>query len=119
MALPDTTDFGVSRGRGGNFRPLVIKGLGAPRIEVIAGDQIASIGLAVFKALKSGQGVLMSPTRDQGAISVILYGPGDPQQTYAGSAEEFKDALEAVCERSEAEMKRGTPTALKPRQNGS
>jgi hypothetical protein len=119
MALPDTPDPRMSRGRGGNFRPLVIRGLGAPRIQEIAGRQGAAIGEAIIQALLSGQGVLFSPTRDQGAISVILYGPGDPQQTYAASETELKEALEAIRERSAAEMQRGTRVPPNGRQNGS
>lgn len=114
MSASDTPSMG-NRGRGGNFRPLVIKGLGEPRIDVILGEHLLEIGKAIALALNSGQGVLMSPTRDLGAISVILYGPGDPQQTYAANAEEFRDALEAIKERSAAEMKRGTVRPLNGR----
>jgi hypothetical protein len=118
MSATDTPPTGT-RGRGGNFRPLVIRGLGVPRIHEICVKQQLAIGQAVFSALESGQGVLFSPTRDLGAISVILYGPGDPQQTYAGSEAELEEALQAIQDRSAAQMKRGTPTPLNGRQNGS
>ena len=115
MATTDTSSLG-DRGRGGNFRPLVIRDTGVSRIPDIAKNSLAEIGDAVYAALQSGQGVLFSPTRDQGAISVILYGPGDPQQTYAGNQGEFIEALEAIQARSEAEMKRGTARPLNGRQ---
>ena len=119
MALPDTSDSTLSRGRGGNFRPLVIRGLGESRIKAIALNCKVELGEAVYAALESGQGILFSPTRDQGAISVILYGPGDPQQTYASSQAELEEALKAVRERSEAELKRGTAPLTNGRQGRS
>jgi hypothetical protein len=118
MSATDTPPTG-NRGRGGNFRPLVIRGLGEPRIQAIAVKQQLAIGQAVYSALESGQGVLFSPTRDLGAISVILYGPGDPQQTYAASEAELEEALKAIQERSAAQMKRGTATPLNGRKTGS
>jgi hypothetical protein len=115
MSASDTPSS-VSRGRGGNFRPLVVRGLGESRIKAIALDCKVELGEAVYSALESGQGILLSPTRDMGAISVILYGPGDPQQTYCSSQDELEEALQAVRERSEAQLKRGTPTPLNGRQ---
>lgn len=118
MALPDTPSMG-SRGRGGNFRPLVIRGLGEPRIQAIALACKGELGEAVYAALASGQGILLSATRDMGAISVILYGPGDPQQTYCSSQAELEEALQAVRERSAALQARGTSTLLNGRPGGS
>lgn len=107
MSATDTPPT-ASRGRGGNFRPLVIRGLGEPRTDVILDGLDLQLVAAIAYAMRSGQGVLLSPTRDQGAISVILYGPGDPQQTYCSSTAEMQEALEAIVARSEAELKRGT-----------
>lgn len=118
MSLPNTPVPG-SRGRGGNFRPLVIRGIGEPRIQVIALNCKVELGEAVYAALASGQGILMSATRDMGAVSVILYGPGDPQQTYCSSQEELEEALQAVRERSASLMARATPTPLNGRVAGS
>lgn len=113
------TPFAGNRGRGGNFRPLVIKGLGEPRTDAILDGLGLQLAAAITYAMRSGQGVLMSPTRDRGAISVILYGPGDPQQTYASSAAEMQEALEAIIERSKAQLKGGTTAPVNGRVAGS
>ncbi len=117
MSSPDTPGPG-SRGRGGNFRPLIVREAGDSRIQAIALNCKVELGEAVYAALSSGQGLLFSPTRDRGAVSIILYGPGDPEQTYASSQAEMEEALQAVRERSEARMGKPPPTPLNGRQRG-
>lgn len=113
---PSDTPFAGNRGRGGNFRPLVYRATDDTQLQSIIDGQAEAIGSAIIDALLSGQGVLFSPTRNLGAISVILYGPGDPEQSYASNRVELSECLQAIHARSTAQKAPAVPLPLNGRK---
>lgn len=90
---------GYGRGRGSNFRPLVPRTQGPNRVQHIVEGQEATVGDVVVAALEVGLGILLSPTRDAGAVGIILYDGDGGSQTYASTPEEFLAAMDAITAR--------------------
>jgi len=105
-----------SRGRGSNFRPLLPQQKGPGRVQGIISGSEGLIGSIAVQALEAGLGFLLSPTRDRGAVSVILYDGDSPKQAYAASPEEFAAAMDAIQAYCQGKMGHGLSRALNGRQ---
>jgi hypothetical protein len=88
-----------------NFKPLLNERNGPSRLAQLLDGADSVLGEAVRLALESGSGVLLSPTRDGGALSITLYLGDDRLRGYAASPEEFTALLDRV-----ADVGRGTVT---------
>lgn len=104
---------------GARFKKLGSRGNASPRIpkilEGIEDEFVQTLALA----LTQGCGLLLSPTSDGGAVSVILYDGDDRFRSYASTSEEFNDAWNAIRDHVEAKMVGSTPTAKKSAVRGS
>ena len=99
------------RGRGGNFRQLRQSREDVNRVGEITSIPDSEFLAAVSLALTCSCGVLLSPTSDGGAVSVIVYDGDERYRTYCSTREEFQSALEALRDLAEAKMMGSTPTA--------
>jgi hypothetical protein len=81
------------------FKPLFDERTRPPRLAELLDGTDSMLGEAVRLALESGCGLLLSPTRDGGAISVTLYVGDDRFRGYAASPEEFATLLDRVADR--------------------
>lgn len=88
QARPGTTEF----------KPLLNARSGPPRLIQLLDGADSVLGEAIRLALESGAGVLLSPTRDGGALSVTLYVGDDRLRGYAASPEEFTALLDRVAD---------------------
>jgi len=84
------------------FKPLLDERSRPTRLAELLHGTDSVLGEAVRLALESGCGLLLSPTRDGGAISVTLCVGDDRFRGYAASPEEFAALLDRVAD------KRGT-----------
>lgn len=109
MAWNAQGEYAGGRGRGGNFRQLGNQHDEEPRIGQIVTLPPAEFLESVALALTQSCGVLLSPTSNGGAVSIIIYDGDERYRTYASSAEEFKQAIMAVRDHAEAKMVGGTP----------
>jgi hypothetical protein len=96
------------------FKPLINERNGAGRIAILLDGNDSVLGEAVRLVLVAGCGVLMSPTRDGGALSITLYVGDDRLRGYAASPEELEALLDRV-----ADTGRGTarPKVVNPASN--
>jgi hypothetical protein len=65
------------------------------------------LGDVIGDTASAGIGVLISPTRDLGAVSLTLYVGDDRERAYASTAEEFTALLEAARDIAQASMVSG------------
>lgn len=79
------------------FKPLINERNGQGRVDQLLDGADTVLGEAVRLALGAGVGVLLSPTRDGGALSVTLYVGDDRYRGYAASPEEFTALLDRVA----------------------
>lgn len=79
----------------------------APRVGQIVGQNTALLGEVVGDIAAAGIGVLISPTRDLGAISLTLYVGEDRDRAYASTPEEFATLLETARDIAHARMVSG------------
>lgn len=110
---------GYSRGRGSNFKQLGNKREEAHRVPQIIGISPAEFMESLALALTQGCGVLLSPTGDGGAISVLVYDGDERYRTYASTKEEFEQAISAVRDHAEAKMIGSTFSGAKAPKNAS
>lgn len=108
-----------TRGLGSNFKPLVKREYQEGRIGDIASMDAKAFMDAVVLAWTAGLGLLISPTRDGGALSIIIYTGEDPLKTFANDAASFRDAIAAVRDEAEAKLIGGTTQPPKTRVRGS
>jgi hypothetical protein len=113
MAWNTNGEYARPRGRGGNFRDLGGKHDVTPRVAEIVSLSPAVFMESVALALTQSCGVLLSPTSDGGAVSIIIYDGDERYRTYASNREEFADAISAVRDHAEAKMVGGTPRPSK------
>lgn len=104
----DAAERRYGRGSGSNFKPLVRRVDDTPRIASIATMDPKVFMEAVVLAWTQGLGLLISPTRDGGALSIIIYTGDDPLKSFANDAQSFEDAILAVRDEAEARMVGGT-----------
>lgn len=110
---------GYSRGRGNNFKALGNRKEAEQRVPQIVGISADEFMGAVALALTQGCGILLSPTGDGGAVSVLVYDGDDRYRTYASTPEEFADAISAVRDHAEAKMVGSTFKAPKVPRSAS
>src|SRR5690242_582222 len=87
---------GTSTGRAGSFRQLVDRGDRAGRIESILDVDPPTAWRTFSDLVLSGRGVLISPTGDGGAVSLLVYDGNDRLRTYCSDRGEFEQALSAI-----------------------
>jgi hypothetical protein len=80
------------------FKPLINERNGPGRVALLLDGNDSVLGEAVRLVLESGSGVLLSPTRDGGALSVTVYVGDDRLRGYAASPEEFTALLDRVAD---------------------
>jgi hypothetical protein len=106
--------------RATQFKPLLNERVGATRVTHLLDGADSVLGEAIRLALESGAGVLLSPTRDGGALSITLYVGDDRLRGYAASPEEFTALLDRVADvgRTAVPPRPGNPAsnALMPRK---
>lgn len=83
-------------GRGSSFRPLVDRRPGPSRVEGILGEHLLALSEAIGVLLVSGRGILLAPTSDGGALSVIVYDGTQRRRSYCSNPEEFEAAIDAL-----------------------
>jgi hypothetical protein len=89
------------------------------RVQGIVNIPADELYKALTLTLILGGGILLSPTSDGGALSLILYDDEERYRAYVTSAEEFSSALEAVRDHMESKMAGHPPTPLKARSGAS
>lgn len=90
------------QGRGPNLRPLVDRrgsGPGLARFKDVDSDRWLE---AINGCLDAGLGLLISATRDGGAISLTVYEGDDRSRSYASDAGELVELLAAVRDRAKS-----------------
>jgi hypothetical protein len=106
--------------RTATFRPLIDDRGGPARFAQLLDGADSVLGEAVRLALEGGAGVLLSPTRDGGALSVTVYLGDDRLRGYAASPEELTALLDRVADLGRTSLKpaKGNPAsnALMPRK---
>lgn len=110
---------GYSRGRGSNFKQLGNAREAEQRVPQIVGISADEFMGALALALTQGCGILLSPTGDGGAVSVLVYDGDERYRTYASTREEFESAISAVRDHAEAKMVGSTFGDRKPPKKGS
>lgn len=111
--------MGGGSGRGSGFKTLGGGQDGPTRVPQIVSISADDFLHAIAVALTESCGVLLSPTSDGGAVSIIIYDGDERYRTYASTNGEFQAAIEAVRDHAEAKMVGGTPKAKKPRVQGT
>lgn len=109
MAWDKNGEYSGGRGRGGNFKVLGNDREQEPRVGKICTLPPAEFLESVALALTQSCGVLLSPTSDGGAVSIIIYDGDERYRTYASTPEEFQRAIAAVRDHAEAKMIGSTP----------
>lgn len=87
-----------SPGKGGRFRSLIDRRGAIPRVEQFTSGSDSELGTAVLACLLSGRGLLLAPTSDGGALSCTVYEGDERSRSYASSAEEYREILEALTD---------------------
>jgi hypothetical protein len=85
-------------GRGRSFRPLLEHRQGPTRVATITQGTDTLFERAILSALVAGLGILLAPTSDGGAVSVTVYDGELRLRSYAGSQDEWNDALQAILD---------------------
>lgn len=94
--------------RTAQFKPLLNERGRTARIPELLDGADSVLGEAIRLALESGCGVLVSPTRDGGALSITLYVGDDRLRGYAASPEEFTALLDRVADVGRGTFQAGT-----------
>lgn len=91
-------------GRAGSFRALRNREEAGGRVGGITDVPPEKWVHAIRMALSAGIGVTFSATSDGGAVSVTVYDGGERLRSYAASAEEFVELLEALGDHASAKV---------------
>lgn len=78
-----------------------------PRVGAIVGPNTTALGEVLGDTVTAGIGVLISPTRDLGAVSLTIYVGDDRERAYAGTPEELATLIETVRDIAHARMVSG------------
>ena len=95
------------------FKPLLDERTRPTRLAELLHGTDSVLGETVRLALESGCGLLLSPTRDGGAISVTLYVGDDRFRGYAASPEELAALLDRVADKRGTTNGRGAADATR------
>jgi hypothetical protein len=113
MAWNGTASSYNSTGSTRTFRPLRTKEKATARTGAILSVPADDLATAIGAVVSSGCALLLSPTSDGGALSVVVYVGDQKHKGYATSAEEFAELLMDVRDLAESHMMRGTAKAPK------